>query len=425
MNSGANPIASGTVQAFAPPSKQLPPPKQVLPEALANPDNYNRPELIDAQRTALNAMAQAVAAGDEDSLDLLVNLSLVDSRHGPSNVAREAIQRLLDISRALRTEPGVRQAIRQKAVLLCEAGLSNASHQPPVDSKAGAGTKASADPKTRFRLIDEIPAALLYLAACEAPGRAPELSAQLRQRIDPHNTNATQEPPSETCSPGRFISTSELLAATGPNIAEADRLPVHDVPLDVSPAPEGTEVEVVRKRQLDFDSTLRSLMDAARKDAKPRAVFINTGAHWVTMVVCPRKADAGFDSLIFNSRLAKPDVDLERIQSALGASDAWKAMAGTSKPRYGALPLQSVDNLVVGHGCGAFAVMTVETLRACLAQNSEAGIEQLVASLHSFTDDWIKRSATQAQAHQEVMLAQRAHILGKLAHQQARLQAAT
>lgn len=350
-----------------------------LPEALANL-TFSQKELTQAQADAIQSLAQDAAACSDHAIEVLLNLSLGDNAAGAYATAA-----LLDICRDPDSPPAARASVEQMTLDLLLRGIGYS------ESKAKSST-----------VLNAFPGSLLYLVGRQAPGHQDLVVQMLRGRVDPDNMFLIDESPKESLSAQRFITQAELVKATGAQYGNHhDKLPVFaQAALRPGPASD-------TERQKAFDRTLNDVMTEARQAGEPRAVFVDTGSHWVSMVVVPDPDRRRFEAIVFNSRTSAPtDPDETLLVAALERSDSWK----------GSWPMHYVSGALQSHAldaCGAFAVKSVELLRQfrSTAEGAATDAAGLASHLVGFARKWEQLTP---DVQRQLVTAQRAHILGQL-----------
>ncbi len=330
-------------------------------------------------KSGIAGLVARAKGGDEAAVELLLNFSSLAEGNKVAEAAKSALVQLYG---APDTQQGVRQTIAAQACRLFEARQKIHS-----DHKGSAHARPTVHLKTP----------ILYLAGQHAHEQThTELETQinetLQRRCFPKAVRAESKHEKNLLTTGRFARTEELLAAS----RDVESIAVHPHCLELDP-PSGTNA---------FDDAVKALRDTAINQKKPQAAFVNTGNHWVTLVICPEAA-AGSNqvkAMIVDTHLSLPapaEVPvLARVQSALGNRVVQPVSLRASEMQ-----------THVPNACGPLSLWVVRILDAYLQDKPHAGFADLENSVSRFMTDWHQM---EPQAQQGMVISARARMLGTL-----------
>jgi hypothetical protein len=132
-----------------------------------------------------------------------------------------------------------------------------------------------------------------------------------------------------------------------------------------------------------FASQIQSIRDAVNNEKKPRAVFVNTGAHWVTMVLFPVK--------ILRSNLVDVVIVDTNQQAPRNASPVRKAVQDALGSSRFSQPMQLLGGAMQTHvpnACGALSVWWVRALDQFMTRNPEADFGALTGEIRQGVNTW-------------------------------------
>jgi len=365
---------------------------QDLIRCASNPQESAR---VDREKVTsqLSELFTLAGSGDEDAVELLINLS---AGSHDSQVALSAQKALLQVYGDPLTLQSVRKAIASQACKLFEASEAAKTKKAAMDVPPRSDSKSSpvASSAPTFHL--KVP--VLYLAgqhAHESKHTALEqqINETLKNRCFGGDGVAEAGGESDLLTRGRFVRSEELLAAT----RQLKALPVHDQCLELSP-PSGSA---------SFTSQIRPIREAVSQDKKPRAVFVNTGNHWVTLVLLPAKDPRSnlVDAVIVDTNQQAP-LDASPVQEAV--QNALGAFSGQ--------PVQLLGGAMQTHApnaCGALSVGLVRVLDQFMIRNPEAGIDALTGHIRQGVNAW---NGLHSTAQDGRVTALRGELLATLDH---------
>ncbi len=356
----------------------------------SNPQESARVE-IQKVTSQLSELFVSARSGDEDAVELLINLS---AGSHDSEVALSAQEALLQLYGDTHTLQSVRKAIASQACKLFEASeaakAKKAAMSVPPRSDSKSSPVASSAPTFHLKVP------VLYLAGQHAhESKYTELEHQinetLKKRCFRGDGVAEASGESDLLTRGRFVRSEELLAAT----RQLRVLPVHDQCLELGP-PSG---------RASFTSQIHSIRDAVIKEKTPRAVFVNTGNHWVTLVLLPAKdprSNLVSAVIVDTNEHAAPRDSL--VRKAVG--EALDQFAGQPVELFGGAMQTHVPN-----ACGALSVWWVRALDHFITQHPNADIDALTTWIRQSVNDW---SGLDSAAQDGRVTAIRAHLLATL-----------
>lgn len=363
---------------------------QDLIRCASNPQESAR---LDREKVTsqLSELFTIAGSGDEDAVELLINLS---AGSHDSQVALSAQKALLQLYGDPRTLQSVRKAIASQACKLFEASEAAKTKKSAMDVPPRSDSKSSpvASSAPTFHL--KVP--VLYLAGQHAheskhTALKDQINKTLKNRCFGGDGVAEACGESDLLTRGRFVRTEELLAST----CEFEALPVHRQCLELDP----------RFGSESFTSQIRPIRDAVSQDKKPRAVFVNTGGHWVTVVLLPVKDR--------RSNLVNAVIVDTNQQASLDASPVQKAVQN-ALGAFSGQPVQLLRGAMQTHVpnvCGALSVWWVRALNDFMTQNANADFDALTTQIRQVVDDWSKLDSA---AQDGRVTAIRAHLLATL-----------
>lgn len=327
-------------------------------------------------KSGISGLLTRAKSGDEEAVELLLNFSsLADG----NKVAEAAKSALVQLYGAPDTQQGVRQIIAAQACRLFE-----------VSQKIGGDREGTALARPAVHLKTPI----LYLAGQHAhEQRHGELEMQindtLQRRCFSNEVRADSTHEKNLLTTGRFVRSEELLGAT----CAMQSIAVYPHCLELNPPATSTA----------FQDAVKAMRTAAIEDGKPQAAFVNTGNHWVTLVICPPDtADSEqVGAMIVDSHLslsAQAEVPiLKKIQSALGQ--------GVVPP----VSLRASEMQThVPNACGPLSVLLVRALDAHLQEKPQAGFSGLGKAVDQFIAAW---QGMEREAQQGLVISARARML--------------
>ena len=313
----------------------------------------------------ISSLVDSARTGDEDAVELLLNLSAGSRRSEVAPLAEKALLQLYSDSDTL---PTVRKTIASQACKLfeaSEAAKARSAEKPAQDSISSS--VASSAPTFHLKVP------VLYLAGQHAhksnyPALKTQINETLKNRCFAGADVAEASGEADLLTRGRFVRSEELLAATG----GLRSLPVHGQCLELNPPAGGTS----------FASQIQSIRNAVSTEKKPRAVFVNTGAHWVTMVLFPVK--------ILLSNLVDVVIVDTNQQAPRSASPVRKAVQDALGSRF-SQPMQLLGGAMQTHvpnACGALSVGWVRALDQFMTRNPEADFGALTGEIRQGVKSW-------------------------------------
>ncbi len=333
----------------------------------------------------ISSLVDAARTGDEDAVELLLNLS-AGSRE--SVVASAADNALLRLYGALDTLENVRQTISAQACKLFE--VSEAANKQVPDSK----TSSAACSAPTFHL--SVP--VLYAAGQHAhksnyPRLKNQINETLKNRCFGNPTVAKVAGETDLLTRGRFVRSEELLAAT----RELTALPVHGQCLELNPPADGSS----------FANQIQSICTEVSTQKKPRTVFLNTGDHWVTMVLVPVKVP--------RSNLVDAVIVDTNHEAGRDSSPVLKAVRAAFQNRFSepVLQLGGAMQEHVPNACGPLSFALASVLDQFMAENPKADFDNLKKAIKVFVKVWNHRDPA---AQDGTVTAVRGQLLATLDH---------
>ncbi|HSW19385.1 MAG TPA: hypothetical protein VLJ86_19355 [Ramlibacter sp.] len=254
-------------------------------------------------------LKQNAIDNDADAIELLINLAAGIS--GPETAAR-ATDVLLDVY--ANAHDGVTTSIQQQCVALFE--LREKAKQAPLNEGGKSGERHVAQAK--------LPAVALYLAGgAEAASAqdarsvniATELAAQMgagnriwlrpERDVDADTDTGFDTLGARLMRDDRLVNQQELFVASRAHA----HAPVHDAALSLSDGA-GSQDQVLA-------TIVSKLGNGASPMALVQVAFVNTGNHWVTLVLCLNPQTRKVDAAVFDSHLAERGIET-KLRAQLG-----------------------------------------------------------------------------------------------------------
>jgi hypothetical protein len=334
----------------------------------------------DQVQPSVRDLAKKAFAGDEDAIEILLNLS---AGAPASLVSQTASRALVALYGDPRTPPTTRHAMGAQAARLFEIQQSTPTQQS--ESKA-----------SRANHVIQISTPLLYLAgqyaheksylALEKSIQATVLSRTPFSQLGP----SAQEP--DLLTLGRFSRTEEIQAAT----SGLKRLAMHTTSLELNP-PSGAS---------PFTSQLDAFREKVDEVAKPIGAFVNVGNHWVTLVLVPGPGQPGkLHAMVIDSHLQN--------RAAQGSQALTNAIQIYLGERAG--DIQLLGGAMQTHApnaCGPLSVLMVKHVDRLLDAASQMSFEELVQEMQKQIGSWKQFSPDSQRA---VVIAERARMLETIA----------
>jgi hypothetical protein len=330
-------------------------------------------------KSGISGLMTRAKSGDEEAVELLLNFSsLADG----NKVAEAAKSALVQLYGAPDTQQGVRQIIAAQACRLFEAS-----------QKIGGDRQGTAPARPTVHLKTPI----LYLAgqhAHEQGQRALEsqINDTLQRRCFSEAVRTAPAHERDLLTTGRFVRSEELLGAT----RAMQSIAVYPHCLELNPPVASTA----------FEDAVGVMRNAAIQQKNPQAAFVNTGNHWVTLVICPPEAadSEQVGAMIVDTHLSLPaqaEVPvLKKIQSALGD--------GVVEP----VSLRASEMQThVPNACGPLSIWLIRSLDAYLQETPHAGFSMLQKIVDRFMDDWHQMKP---DTQQGMVISARARMLASL-----------
>lgn len=334
--------------------------------------------ISEADRVAgIHGLQKSACSGDHDAVEMLLNLSA-----GPSEsaVAQAATDALVNLYGSPTTLQSVRDIIGFQASRLFEQQQAILTQRQ----------ERSLDPREApVRLAVPV----LYLAGQYAhQNKQTALEANINRALNQRcfTTEVLEAQREEDLlSRGRLVRSEELLAVGAKRAA----LPVHRVCLELTPPAESPS----------FAEQLRKVRDAVSAEKKPRAVFLNTGMHWVTVVLFPVKLQASnlVDALVIDTNL---EADLASSSPVRRAID----QALGERKSQPALMLAQAMQTNVPNACGPLCAVVTRTLDKFLANHPNAALEDVRVEVRRSIEKWTQMTA---ESQNGIVTAARARLL--------------
>ena len=330
-------------------------------------------------KSGISGLLTRAKSGDEEAVELLLNFSsLADG----NKVAEAAKSALVQLYGAPDTQQGVRQIIAAQACRLFE-----------VSQKIGGDRQGTAPARPAVHLKTPI----LYLAGQHAhEQRHGELEMQindtLQRRCFSNEVRADPTHEKNLLTTGRFVRSEELLGAT----RAMQSIEVYSHCLELNPPVASTA----------FENAVGVMRNAAIQQKKPQAAFVNTGNHWVTLVICPAGATGSeqVGAMIIDTHLSMPaqaEVPvLKKIQSALGHEVVQPVSLRASEMQ-----------THVPNACGPLSVWLIRSVDAYLQETPHADFPMLQKIVDRFMDDWHQMKP---DTQQGMVISARARMLASL-----------
>jgi hypothetical protein len=330
--------------------------------------------------SSVRQLADQALVGDEDAIEILLNLSAGKS---DSTVSQTASRALLDLYGDPRLPPAARHAIGAQASRLFETQQSTSASRS--GSKARQGDQ-----------VVRISTPLLYLAgqyaheknytALEKSIQATVLSRTPFSQLGP----SAQEP--DLLTLGRFSRTEEMQAAT----SGLKSLAIHTTCLELDP-PSGAS---------SFTSQLNALREKVDSAHKPMGAFVNVGNHWVTLLLVPGPGQpAKLHAMVIDSHLQRNESRgspalVKAVRTYLGAR------AGDIELLGGAMQTHAPN------ACGPLSVLMVKHVDRLLNTQSPSSFQSLVQEMQKQIGSW---QSFPPDSQKAVVIAERARMLETIA----------